>query len=79
MKALGLLAVFSLATSPIPLGEDEAGRTLTMSLCNGGQITISLGDDGNNEDMPWDNCQSMACHAANCREKNKPLPKPNLI
>ncbi|MEL7199787.1 MAG: hypothetical protein AAGL10_15860 [Pseudomonadota bacterium] len=76
MQALSFLAVASLATSPIPLGDDQEGRTLTMSLCDGGKITIPI--DGNGEDHERD-CQSMACHAATCREKEKRVSKPNLI
>lgn len=76
IKIFSVLAVASMAIGPVPMGKEEAGRSLTMALCNGGEITIPLGDD--EEEAPLD-CQSMACHAVNCREKNKRLSKPNLI
>lgn len=76
IKILSVLAVASMAIGPLPTGEDNAGRSLTMALCDGGEISIPLGDD--EENAPRD-CGSMACHAVNSREKNKRLSKPNLI
>ncbi len=76
MKLLSILAIGSIAAGPIFPSGDETAGTLTMSLCNGGEITIPLGDG--EEDGPRD-CQSNACHAATCREKNKRSAKLNLI
>lgn len=75
MKTLSILAVFSLATGPIPMGDGESPATLTLGLCNGGEITIPIGDDKGED--PRD-CHSMACHAAS-REKAKRFSKGNLI
>lgn len=76
MKLLSILAIGSIAAGPILPGGNESASTLTMSLCNGGEITIPLGDGEGGD--PRD-CQSNACHATTCREKNKRFPKPDLI
>lgn len=61
---LALIALIPMITGPLP--EDE--RTLTLGLCNGGEITIPLGDNA-----PADkrDCHQQACHAGTCREKTK--------
>lgn len=76
MKLLSILAIGSIATGPILPSGNKPADTLTMSLCNGGEIIIPLGD--REEDGPRD-CQSNPCHAATCREKNKRSPRLNLI
>ncbi|KEO89127.1 hypothetical protein EH31_13920 [Erythrobacter longus] len=76
IRIFSVLAVVSMAIGPLSPNKGEPGRSLTMSLCNGGEITIPLGDD---DDKTPRDCQSMACHAVNCREKNKRFSKPNLI
>jgi len=63
MKYLALMAMIPLVTGPLPQG----GRTLTMSLCDGAQITIPF--DGNDQ-APKRDCHQQACHAATCREKS---------
>lgn len=60
-----LAAAAWLALAAPPLAEAE--RTLTLALCNGGEITIPLGD-GN---PPARDCDPKACHGAACREKAK--------
>ena len=63
-SALAALAVLPLATGPLP----EEGRRLTLTLCDGGAITIPI--DGEDDD-PKRDCHQQACHAGNCREKSK--------
>lgn len=64
IKLVTLLALAPIAIGPLPGAE----RTLTLALCLGGEITIPLGDkdDGQKRD-----CHLDACHAGNCREKEK--------
>ncbi len=64
MKLFALMAIVPMAIGPLPQEE----RTLAAQLCNGGEITIPIGDkeDGNKRD-----CHSKACHVGNCREKFK--------
>ena len=64
MKLFALMAIVPMAIGPLPQEE----RTLTARLCNGGEITIPIGDkeDGNKRD-----CHSKACHVGSCREKFK--------
>ncbi|MBV7259077.1 hypothetical protein [Erythrobacter crassostreae] len=68
MKALALIALIQLGLGP--LQEDE--RTLTVSLCLGGEITIPIGDE---KDQRKRGCHQSACHAGNPREKANPSPK----
>lgn len=57
------------ALVPVMLGPLPAQNTaITARLCNGGTITIPLGDDGPADDSR--NCHPKGCHAGNCREKN---------
>lgn len=62
MKLLALLAFVPVALGPLP----QEGRTLTVSLCLGGEIEIPL-DGGKEEDGRG--CHPLACHAGNCRER----------
>lgn len=61
---------FALATLiPVLIGPLPAqSNAITAALCNGGTITIPLG-----EDAPADDglCHPKGCHAGNCREKDK--------
>lgn len=68
-SGLALLAIVPMVTGPQPADEN----TLTMSLCDGGSITISLGDD---DEQPTRDCHQKGCHAGNCRQKVK---RGNLI
>ncbi|WP_298471369.1 hypothetical protein [uncultured Erythrobacter sp.] len=65
-SALAILAIVPLVTGPLP---SEAEDTLTMTLCDGGSITISLGDE---DEMPASDCHQKACHAGNCRKQFDP-------
>ena len=54
---------------PVLIGPLPAQSTaITARLCNGGTITIPVG-----EDTPDDsgNCHPKGCHAGNCRERDK--------
>ncbi len=62
-SALALLALVPMITGPLPADDNN---TLTMTLCDGGSITISLG--GEKKDTAPD-CHEKACHAANCRKQ----------
>ncbi|WP_296717532.1 hypothetical protein [Erythrobacter sp.] len=59
------------ALIPALIGPLPAERTaITAKLCNGGTITIPLDD----KNTPGDNgnCDPKACHAGNCRDKDRP-------
>lgn len=64
---------FSLALAalvPVMLGPAPAEHTaITATLCNGGTITIPLGNDAPADDSG--NCHPKGCHAGTCREKNE--------
>lgn len=60
--ALALIALMPMMTGPLP----EADKTITAELCNGGTITIPLGD---RDEAPERDCAQKACHAANCRKQ----------
>jgi hypothetical protein len=66
------------ALVPVMLGPAPAEQTaITATLCNGGTITIPLGDDAPKDDSG--NCHPKGCHAGTCREKNDPLrPKRSI-
>ena len=66
---LALLALVPMAIGPLPAEEN----TLTMTLCDGGSITISL---GSGEGEPAGDCDQKGCHAGTCRQKQK---RKNLI
>jgi hypothetical protein len=58
------------ALVPVMLGPAPAEHTaITATLCNGGTITIPLGDEGPADDSG--NCHPKGCHAGNCREKSE--------
>lgn len=66
-------AIFALASLlPLMAGTTPAaakqGDSFVAQLCNGGTITIPLGDsDSDDRDSP---CQMTGCHGAPCREKS---------
>lgn len=62
-SVLALLALVPMLTGPLPTDDQ---KTLTMTLCDGGSITISVGDG---DDQPTHECHKKACHAANCRKQ----------
>ena len=60
-----------IAPEPVGPGAPPAeAHGLTARLCNGGTITIPLGDGGPSEVAP---CRPKACHAGPCHEKTDPL------
>ncbi|WFL76194.1 hypothetical protein P7228_09290 [Altererythrobacter arenosus] len=64
MKLVALLAIASLVplgTGPLPTEK----RTLAVALCDGGTLSIPLGND---EDAPSP-CPAKACHAGTCRKQ----------
>ncbi|MBI1403393.1 MAG: hypothetical protein GC147_09280 [Porphyrobacter sp.] len=68
---MSLALPFALAALvPVMIGPLPAThRTLAASLCNGGTITIPLGDDKTPEDDG--KCHPQGCHAGTCRERGK--------
>jgi hypothetical protein len=57
------------ALLPVMLGPLPAQSTaITAKLCNGGTITIPLGNDAPADDGQ---CHPKGCHAGSCREKAK--------
>jgi hypothetical protein len=67
MSAATLLPYALAALVPVMIGPlpAEAGRTLTMHLCNGGTITIPLDEGTPAQDGP---CHPKGCHAGTCRD-----------
>lgn len=67
---LALLALVPAMIGPLPAPAPapDGGGTITARLCNGGTITIPLGDDD-----PGDggHCHPKGCHAGSCRERPK--------
>ena len=62
-----ILAAFALI--PVALGSPpQEERSITAALCNGGTITIPLGDK---EREPRRDCHQKGCHGGSCREKSK--------
>ena len=67
----GALPFALAALIPVLVGPLPAQSTaITAKLCNGGTITIPVGDG----EAPADegNCHPKGCHAGTCREKNDP-------
>ena len=64
--ALALLALVPLVAGTS--AHENGSDTLTVALCDGGEITIDLGRD---KDEPKPDCQHKACHAGTCREKQR--------
>ncbi|MEO1487908.1 MAG: hypothetical protein AAFR88_00515 [Pseudomonadota bacterium] len=62
---IAALAVIPLATGPQSHDEPNA---LIVALCDGGTISIPLGDDEAPDER---DCHSMACHAGVSRHKVK--------
>lgn len=62
---LALAALIPVLIGPLP----DQGADITARLCNGGTITIPLGDGS---PAPEDRCPPKGCHAATCREKDNP-------
>jgi hypothetical protein len=67
MNALpyAILALIPVMVGPLPAQAD----TITAKLCNGGTITIPLGD-GETPSQD-ENCHPKGCHAGSCREKER--------
>jgi hypothetical protein len=58
------------ALLPVMLGPLQAEeQAITAKLCNGGTITIPMGDGG--DPVEDRNCHPKGCHAGTCREKEK--------
>jgi hypothetical protein len=69
---LALAALLPVMIGPLP----ASAQAITAKLCNGGTITIPLGDD-----TPADNgqCHPKGCHAGSCRERSdQTRPKPSI-
>lgn len=62
---LALAALIPVLIGPLP----SHSTAINATLCNGGAITIPLGDDA-----PQDkgNCHPAGCHAGTCRAKSDP-------
>ena len=65
MNVLAWFALISLAVGPLP--QDK--RSLTVSLCGGGEISIPISNGNDSGDKR--DCHGKACHAGTCREKTK--------
>ncbi len=62
-STIALLAAVPMIVGPVPADEE---RTLTMTLCGGGSVTIPLGHD---TPPSGSDCHQKACHAGNCRRQ----------
>lgn len=62
---LALAALFPVMLGPLPAEE----QAITANLCNGGIITIPVGDGRTPAEEG--NCHPKGCHAGTCREKEK--------
>ncbi|MEM7700936.1 MAG: hypothetical protein AAF251_03260 [Pseudomonadota bacterium] len=65
--ALAALLPLILGTTP----HEASTKGIKVALCNGGEITLDLGQD---KDTPERDCHSKGCHAGSCREKQKVKP-----
>ncbi|TAD78384.1 MAG: hypothetical protein EAY70_07060 [Sphingomonadales bacterium] len=63
---LALATLIPVMIGPLPAQQD----TITAKLCNGGTITIPLGDD--EAPAKEGNCHPKGCHAGTCRERGDP-------
>jgi hypothetical protein len=61
---LALAALIPVMVGPLP----AQAETITAKLCNGGTITIPVGEGGPAKD---EDCHPKGCHAGTCREKGK--------
>ena len=59
-----LAALIPVMIGPLPV----QSSAITAKLCNGGTITIPLGDGAPAQD---ENCHPKGCHAGTCRQKDK--------
>lgn len=59
--SLALAALVPVMVGPLP----AQGATITAKLCNGGTITIPVGDG---TPAPDRDCHPKGCHAGTCRE-----------
>jgi hypothetical protein len=67
-----LAALIPVLVGPLP----TQSTAITAKLCNGGTITIPVGDDAPAQD---ENGHPKGCHAGTCREKNDPkAPKRSI-
>lgn len=66
MKLLAAIAVVPMAIGPMP----EKENVLIAALCDGGSISIPIGDGGGE---PMGDCHQKGCHAGTCRQKAKGL------
>ncbi len=64
MKLLAIMALLPIAIGPLPVEE----RSLTISLCLGGEITIPFDDENDDHEGP---CHQQGCHAGTCREQSR--------
>jgi hypothetical protein len=60
-----LLALVPVLIGPLP----QQQTAMIAQLCNGGTITIPLGDNAPPVD---DTCHPKGCHAGTCRQKSDP-------
>ncbi|HSF12293.1 MAG TPA: hypothetical protein VLA50_04910 [Erythrobacter sp.] len=61
---LAMAALIPAMLGPLP----AQAETITAKLCNGGMITIPVGEGGPAKD---EDCHPKGCHAGTCREKDK--------
>lgn len=61
---LALAALVPVMIGPLP----AHGTVITAKLCNGGTITIPVGDDTPQQDR---DCHPKGCHAGTCRERDE--------
>ena len=66
---LALAALVPVMIGPLP----AQSATITARLCNGGTITIPVGDGAPAQDRE---CHPKGCHAGTCRPKDE-LKRPN--
>ena len=62
MELLAVLALCPIAIGPLP----TPGQTIYARLCNGGSISIPIGEG--DEDLPPEPC-FKGCHAGTCRKR----------
>ncbi len=75
---LALAALVPVMIGPLPAHASPSnGATLTAQLCNGGTITIPLGQRKPPADR--DDCHPKGCHAGTCRprDEHKRSNRPN--
>ena len=69
---LALAALIPVMLGPLP----ARSAAITARLCNGGTITIPLGDEAPPQDNP---CHLKGCHAGPCRAKDDPKRPKRMI